>query len=374
MGGHIGAEAAKEESPLEEVEPGDPDWNKFATMIAKRCKEFHHMYNDRAMTMKRLWRVRHTQAMKDDEMQNANMGEPKMLFHGTDPASAKIIAADGFRLPSYAGMFGKGVYFAYTPLKSVQYSKAASPWFSFKSKVRETLFDEASVSGTHKVMFACDVYLGRLRTERLFCNLGHYLSVESKKDLRPTCCDLFAAPHQCCVYACRCGYDSVHAPGGRCWCCHTVRVTEYVIYDPHQAVPRYLIEYDTKKLRKRESGESLVGAPVQVNNEMAATSTRPSTSTRRDPTASLPITASLPVSRVSARGEAGEASLPVSKLVVPTPQPTESASPMGFLGSIGARLRGRRTVPAVEAVGEAGKQSVPVSELHKPLHDGEGEH
>merc|ERR1711879_24853 len=43
------------------------------------------------------------------------------LFHGTVRESAKSIIQEGFRLPSYGGMFGKGVYFARTPLKSKQY-------------------------------------------------------------------------------------------------------------------------------------------------------------------------------------------------------------------------------------------------------------
>ena len=44
------------------------------------------------------------------------------LFHGTSEDSARAVVAGGFRLPSSAGMFGRGLYFADCPLKSLQYA------------------------------------------------------------------------------------------------------------------------------------------------------------------------------------------------------------------------------------------------------------
>merc|ERR1712232_162468 len=44
------------------------------------------------------------------------------LFHGTSLKAAHSIIATGFQLPQTGGMFGAGVYFAKTPLKSWQYS------------------------------------------------------------------------------------------------------------------------------------------------------------------------------------------------------------------------------------------------------------
>jgi len=46
----------------------------------------------------------------------------RRLFHGTKLANAQHIVKDGFKLPSHAGMFGRGVYFADCPLKSFQYT------------------------------------------------------------------------------------------------------------------------------------------------------------------------------------------------------------------------------------------------------------
>merc|ERR1719412_1902660 len=46
----------------------------------------------------------------------------RRLYHGTSAAAAKEIIAEGFQLPTGAGMFGRGIYFADTPLKSWQYS------------------------------------------------------------------------------------------------------------------------------------------------------------------------------------------------------------------------------------------------------------
>ena len=47
------------------------------------------------------------------------------LFHGTSKDAAHAIVADGFRLPTHGGMFGAGIYFADTPLKSLQCARPA---------------------------------------------------------------------------------------------------------------------------------------------------------------------------------------------------------------------------------------------------------
>eukprot|EP00927_Polykrikos_kofoidii_P015818 TRINITY_DN17083_c0_g1_i2.p1 TRINITY_DN17083_c0_g1~~TRINITY_DN17083_c0_g1_i2.p1 ORF type:complete len:392 (-),score=34.60 TRINITY_DN17083_c0_g1_i2:60-1235(-) len=50
----------------------------------------------------------------------------RRLYHGTPRHSAQAIVSDGFRLPAKAGMFGKGIYFADCPLKSWQYTDGIS--------------------------------------------------------------------------------------------------------------------------------------------------------------------------------------------------------------------------------------------------------
>lgn len=62
------------------------------------------------------------------------------LFHGTRRDSARAILNDGFRLPPHAGMYGRGIYFADCPLKSLQYAGWGIGW---------------------RYMLICDVELGR---------------------------------------------------------------------------------------------------------------------------------------------------------------------------------------------------------------------
>ena len=48
------------------------------------------------------------------------------MFHGTSEDAAKAIANSDFRMPSHAGNFGKGLYFADEAKKSDGYAKANS--------------------------------------------------------------------------------------------------------------------------------------------------------------------------------------------------------------------------------------------------------
>merc|ERR1711879_1069254 len=51
--------------------------------------------------------------------QPVSQQQHSLLFHGTTWENMKSIIANDFRLPTRAGMFGKGIYFD-TPLKSWQ--------------------------------------------------------------------------------------------------------------------------------------------------------------------------------------------------------------------------------------------------------------
>ncbi|KAK2704524.1 hypothetical protein QYM36_016801 [Artemia franciscana] len=125
-------------------------------------------------------------------------------FHGTDTeASAKIIH-NGFRLPRNDGrqrMFGCGIYFATDSSKSAQkvYTKGSN------------------------LLILCDVLLGK----ELKVSGHHYqMNLETIRRL---------------------GYDSIFAPrdtksvGG-------VLFDEFVIYDPRQAYPKYVINYKVTQL------------------------------------------------------------------------------------------------------------------------------
>ena len=125
----------------------------------------------------------------------------ELKFHGTDQQSIKNIVKDGFKLPrkkSKAGMYGRGIYFATDSSKSAQakYTKGSN------------------------MLLLCDVLIGKSRTEK-----------KANPDMN------FATLQTA-------GYDSIFAPrntkqmGGVCY-------DEYVVYKPAQALPRYVVHYET---------------------------------------------------------------------------------------------------------------------------------
>jgi hypothetical protein len=68
-----------------------------------------------------------------------------MLIFETRSGCCAAISRDGFRLPGWHGMFGRGVYFADCPLKSLQY---------------------AGWGLGHKYMLVCDVEKGRTLVQK----------------------------------------------------------------------------------------------------------------------------------------------------------------------------------------------------------------
>lgn len=119
----------------------------------------------------------------------------KRLYHGTSAFAVKQVVAGGFHLPWKPGMFGKGIYFAGTPLKSWQYS-------------------------TVGFILVCDVALGH--EKRAFeANPGL-----SQQNLQ------ISSSHSS-------GYDSVvglpREEGG------SLRIPEWVVYNASQALPRVLL-------------------------------------------------------------------------------------------------------------------------------------
>ncbi|XP_065567072.1 uncharacterized protein LOC136031431 isoform X2 [Artemia franciscana] len=132
----------------------------------------------------------------------ADLIEPSTIrekFHGTDSEAINAIILNGFRLPindTQIRMFGRGIYFATDSSKSAQ-----------------DVYTEGS-----NVLLLCDVLLGK---EMKVLGPKYNMNLETIKNL---------------------GYDSIFAPrdtrnqGG-------VLFDEFVIYDPRQAYPRYIISY-----------------------------------------------------------------------------------------------------------------------------------
>ncbi len=119
-------------------------------------------------------------------------------FHGTSDEGVRGITENGFRLPDdnpadgKRGMFGQGIYFATDSSKSAQniYTK-----------------------GSGKLLL-CQVILGKSKVMR---EADNTLNKKKLKDQK---------------------YDSVYAPRGS-----AVKNDEFVIFDPDQALPQYVIHF-----------------------------------------------------------------------------------------------------------------------------------
>jgi len=133
----------------------------------------------------------------------------KELYHGTSRVHARGIVTNGFKLPTQKGMFGKGVYFAGTPLKSWQYSMKG----------------ESQGSAAKHYMLVCHVALGA-ETEMPRAGVprrpGWWRALKERRSPFDPLCDSVLGLAQ--------------DQGG------TLRVPEYVVYRPAQALPRYLLE------------------------------------------------------------------------------------------------------------------------------------
>lgn len=213
---------------LEEVSMEDAEWAEVADLLQERSKPFSKRYNN-ALRLKRLWKVARVDRVKEDETKAEQIGKPTKLFHGTSVENALSIVKSGFKLPDQPGMFGRGVYFADCPLKSANFSKDDNTYSLWR------LFQDRKSFGRKKYgqLLLCDVYLGKSKTLRRAAN-----QFNPAEDLKPSW--LFQQIRACGVARID-DYDSVSAPGG--WF-GAVNVPEYIVYQPHQGIPRYLMEFE----------------------------------------------------------------------------------------------------------------------------------
>ena len=108
-------------------------------------------------------------------------------FHGTGDDGIEGITKNGFRMPAHAGMYGRGIYFATDSSKSARYSAQSNK------------------------LLLCDVLLGRSMNVTGANNSLNGDFIRQR------------------------GFDSVYAPRGT-----AVANDEFVIFDPDQALPRYV--------------------------------------------------------------------------------------------------------------------------------------
>lgn len=222
-------EDARVEPGFDEVQKSDPDWTEVAELLSTRSEDYKKMYGYE-LPIRRIWRVRPCETLMKYTSQAASLGAPTKLFHGTSKHKAEAIIKFGFKLPERKGMFGRGVYFASTPLKSATFAPELSLWPALQRLCKGGIWN-AMTQRDEGQMLLCDVYLGRSMTLR-----------SSNNNLDPTV-DLQAGwLRKTFGFG---DYDSVYAPGGFFG---AVNVDEYVVYKEFQGVPRYLIEFEYKHL------------------------------------------------------------------------------------------------------------------------------
>ena len=141
------------------------------------------------------------------------------LFHGTGTAGIEGITNNGFRLPerSENNMFGRGVYFA------TDSSKSANPLYTKGSNA----------------LLLCDVMLGKSCTIDSLCSrhpLRQHVKNSSKG--RPYL-DVEEADVR------KAGFDSVYARRDGNMASGGVKFDEMIVYDPHQALPRYIVHFSS---------------------------------------------------------------------------------------------------------------------------------
>jgi|EP00927_Polykrikos_kofoidii_P063481 hypothetical protein len=256
-----GALSEQQSDVLDEIERTDPAWPVIENLVDERSAAQAYNYS---VSIKRIHRVRPTVVLHAFQEQASSFGEPTELFHGTTPEAAKDIVINGFKLPRRRGMFGSGIYFAKDPLKSVNYARRDDPgWFS---SLTSWFYDMLSRSSARRELWLhlllCDVYLGNIKTVRrarpTFCSddlrRGWLMKKLGFKD-----------------------FNSLRAASG---CCGAVRVEEFVVYQEHQCIPRFLIEFDTGPVPQRSRRS--------VSYSSASAPTTPLTESRPSRSRSIP--------------------------------------------------------------------------------------
>lgn len=214
----MGAVEAREgnhaEPGLDEILASDPEFLRVATHLKKSS-------GSDAYKVTKVYRIQRNSLLQAHEAKAGKLGKPTQLFHGTSLSRAKAIAKEGFGLPSRAGLYGKGIYFADNASKSAAYAPENS-WAPFFRRWSKDGFMNAFKRESGQ-MLLCDVYLGSYRTV-MSCDT----TLSPEKDLQAGWFrNMFSLGD----------YNSVYAPGG------FLSHSEYIVYETHQAIPRYLVEF-----------------------------------------------------------------------------------------------------------------------------------
>lgn len=220
--------AANSIDNLEEVGSTEAGWREVSDLLQRSSKDYIRHYGF-SLRLKKLWRIKQSTQLQEYESIAKALGSPTHLFHGTSFDRALKITKSGFKVPQKAGMFGRGIYFADCPLKSANFAPDAATG-SFKRIV------EHGLSGFWKKeegqILLCDVYLGQSKTLRRACK-----NLNPVTDLKPSSwleklVGAFNGVQE---------YQSAYVPGGFFG---AVNVSEYVVYQEHQGIPKYVIQFE----------------------------------------------------------------------------------------------------------------------------------
>ena len=179
---------------IEDIQKNSPEYLKVFDKVMKFIVPVHNW----SPQIQKIQKITNLKLEKDYEEARTKTFDDfeDEKFHGTGKEGVEGIPKTGFRLPSNPGMYGKGVYFATDSSKSSRY-----------------IYTKGS-----NALLLCKVLLGKSLVVTKDDN------TLDKNKLRSR------------------GYDSVFAPrdtkgtGG-------VLHDEFVIFDPKQALPEYIIHY-----------------------------------------------------------------------------------------------------------------------------------
>lgn len=183
---------------LEDLKKDSEEYKQIDTEFTLACGNFQHKYSFFWLEVHAVHKVQ-----TGKKLQRTSAGQS--LFHGTPRVNAQAILSDGFRLPSKAGMFGKGIYFADCPMKSWQYTDGLRSWRA-------------------GVILVCWVELGKAKHAK---NARPGLTRPPKRSLWQWI--KREGPYESVI-----GDD--HTTGG------TLRVPEYVVFDPTKVEVDYVLE------------------------------------------------------------------------------------------------------------------------------------
>ncbi|PAA47594.1 hypothetical protein BOX15_Mlig026662g3 [Macrostomum lignano] len=189
----------EEEMSLIKLDPGSSEFFDIQDRVTKYVQMTHGWF-PKVRSVERLRNVKLRMRFLSYRQNTAkDATRVELKFHGTSADGVKGITKEGFHLPQNPGMFGAGIYFA-----------------SDASKSAQELYTKGS-----RTLLLCEVLLGRsLRVTEATNSKYNWKSLRQEN------------------------YDSIFAPrdtknsGG-------VLFDEFVVFNPDQAYPKYIIKYES---------------------------------------------------------------------------------------------------------------------------------